>query len=57
MENRIGLSSWNIVGEKVRLAYSDGSVIYVSREDFNDSFVYIVNVDKESVMRDFVILM
>ncbi len=53
MSTRVNLLLWNFEGDKVRLVYVDGTVLYVQKSDFNEHFGFIVNVDKDSVLRSF----
>lgn len=47
------LKNWNYVGEKVRLAYDDGSEVFVSKTDFDRAFGCIVSAPKSAIVRDF----
>lgn len=49
------LKNWNYAGEKVRLAYDDGSEVFVSKADFNRAFGCIVSAPKSAIVRDFAI--
>ena len=54
--NRINLKYWKYDdADRVRLVYSDGDIVYVTREDFNRVFGPIVSADKHDVIRDFAI--
>ena len=55
MSKRVNLSLWNYEGDLVKLSYVDGTVLYVRKSDFNEHFGFIVNVDKDSVMRSFAV--
>lgn len=47
------LKEWNYAGDKVRLAYKDGSEVFVSKTDFDRAFGCIVSASKADVVRDF----
>lgn len=49
----IFLTEWNYVGDKVRLAYVDGTEFFVSRKDFDRAFGCIVSAPRDDVIRDF----
>ena len=53
MSIRVYLSVWSFAGDKVKLTYEDGTVFYVDKKDFNDSFGFVVNADKDVVKRTF----
>lgn len=54
-KNRIYLADWNYEDERVKLLYSDGEIIYVTKEDFNRTTISFINADKEDIIRDFAI--
>lgn len=49
------LKNWNYAGEKVCLAYDDGSEVFVSKTDFDRAFGCIVSAPKSTIVRDFAI--
>ena len=55
MTERIQLNAWTDMGEKVQLGYTDGTILYVWKTDFNRAFGAIISASKEEVIRDFAI--
>ena len=55
MTERINLNAWTDMGEKVQLGYTDGTILYVRKTDFNRAFGPIISASKEEVIRDFAI--
>ena len=55
MTERINLNAWTDMGEKVQLGYTDGTILYVRKTDFNRAFGAIISASKEEVIRDFAI--
>lgn len=53
--NRIYLADWNYDGDRVRLLYSDGDVIYVTKEDFERTTKTFIDKEKDIIVRDFAI--
>lgn len=53
MDNRISLEKWSYEGDRAKLVYSDGDVVFVSKKDFDRAFGAIVSADKHDVIRDF----
>lgn len=51
MGKRVSLLDWKYDGDKVRLLYVDGTVLFVRKSDFNEHFGFVVNVDKDCVRR------
>ena len=51
MGQRVNLVDWKYNGDKVRLVYADGTIFYVRKDDFNEHFGFVVNVDKDCVLR------
>lgn len=49
------LIKWVIAGDLAVLSYPDGSVVNVSKTDFNRAFGTIINATKEDVIRDFAV--
>lgn len=49
------LKIWNYEGDKVRLAYEDGTEVFVSKADFDRAFGCIVSAPKADVVRDFAV--
>lgn len=49
------LKKWEYAGDNVRLVYRDGTVMYVSKTDFDRAFGCIVSAPKADIVRDFVI--
>lgn len=52
-EKRIRMRKWNYDGDNVRLEYTDNTVVYVTKEDFNRAFGSIINSSKEDVIKEF----
>ena len=55
MNNRNYLTKWNYAGNNVRLQYLDGSILHVSKKDFDRAFGCIVSLTRDEVERDFAI--
>jgi len=55
MDTSIYLDKWNYDGDKVKLVYKDGSVVYVKKADFDRAFGCIVSATKSDIIRDFAI--
>lgn len=55
MKGKVSLASWRYAGDKVRLLYEDGSIVFVSKEDFDRAFGAIISASKEDVVNDFAI--
>lgn len=55
MMKNVFLKEWNYAGDKVRLAYEDGSEVFVAKTDFDRAFSCIVSAPKSNVVRDFAI--
>lgn len=53
MSQKIRLRKWNYDGDKTRLEYTDNTVVYVTKEDFERAFGCIISSSKEDVIRDF----
>lgn len=51
---RICLEKWSYDGDRAKLEYSDGDIVFVSKADFDRAFGAIVSADKNDVIRDFV---
>lgn len=49
------LKKWAYAGDFVDLFYEDGSVVKVSKKDFDRAFGAIINATKEAVLRDFAV--
>ena len=49
------LSRWEVEGSTVKLDYSDGTILYVSKSDFDRAFGCIISASKEDVVRDFAV--
>lgn len=47
------LRSWQVIGDRVLLCWSDGSEFYVSKPDFNRLFGPIVSGDKDQIKKEF----
>ena len=46
---------WERNGERIRLEFLDGSILYVKKQDFDRAFGCIINLTKEQVQADFAI--
>ena len=55
MTQRNFLTKWERNGERIRLEFLDGSILYVKKQDFDRAFGCIVNLTKEQVEADFAI--
>ena len=55
MTQRNYLTKWERNGERIRLEFLDGSILYVKKQDFDRAFGCIVNLTKEQVEADFAI--
>ena len=55
MTQRNYLSKWERNGERIRLEFLDGSILYVKKQDFDRAFGCIINLTKEQVQADFAI--
>lgn len=52
--DRIILIDWNYCDpDLVRLSYSDDSILFVRKSDFDRVFGYIISADKSAIVRDF----
>ena len=55
MTQRNYLTKWERNGERIRLEFLDGSILYVKKQDFDRAFGCIINLTKEQVQTDFAI--
>ncbi len=55
MEKNVYLKEWTKEGDKVRLTYHDGTVVYVKADKFSQAFGPIVSGEKSAIIRDFAI--
>ena len=55
MTQRNFLTKWERNGERIRLEFLDGSILYVKKQDFDRAFGCIINLTKEQVQADFAI--
>ena len=55
MTQRNYLTKWERNGERIRLEFLDGSILYVKKQDFDRAFGCIINLTKEQVQPDFAI--
>lgn len=55
MTQRNYLSKWERNGERIRLEFLDGSILYVKKQDFDRAFGCIINLTKEQVQAEFAI--
>lgn len=53
MPKEIHLTKWAYDGDRVKLEYSDGDIVYITRKDFKRAFMCISSLTKEEVIRDF----
>jgi len=53
--NNSCLSRWNYDGDRVRLVYHNGSVLYVTKNDFNRAFGCIIALTKSEAEENFAI--
>ena len=49
------ITAWNHEGERIKLRFLDGSILYVTKTDFDRTFGCIINLTKEEVEKDFAI--
>lgn len=54
-DERICVKEWKHDGERTRLVFSDGEVVFVKKTDFDRAFGCIVSAEKHEVIRDFAI--
>ena len=55
MTQRNFFTKWERNGERIRLEFLDGSILYVKKQDFDRAFGCIINLTKEQVQADFAI--
>ena len=55
MNKKVHMTSWSKDGDKIKLRYEDGDILYVNTNDFNRAFGCIVNATKDDIIRDFAI--
>ena len=55
MTQRNYLTKWERNGERIRLEFLYGSILYVKKQDFDRAFGCIINLTKEQVQADFAI--
>ena len=55
MTQRNYLTKWERNGERIRLEFLDGSILYVKKQDFDRAFGCIIILTKEQVQADFAI--
>ena len=55
MMQRNYLTQWENKGDQVRLTFLDGSMLFVSKKDFDRAFGCIVSLSKEEVEKDFAV--
>ena len=55
MTQRNYLTKWERNGERIRLEFLDGSILYVKKQDFDRAFGCIINLTKEQVQAEFAI--
>ena len=55
MTQRNFLTKWERNGERIRLEFLDGSILYVKKQDFDRAFGCIINLTKEQVQAEFAI--
>lgn len=55
MDSKVYLNKWNYDGDKVKLEYKDGTIVYVKKTDFDRAFGCIVSATKDEIVRDFAI--
>lgn len=57
MEDFIKLEHWEITPDKtkVQLKYEDGSILYVTKTDFDRAFGCIISLSKEEAETEFAI--
>lgn len=55
MTQRNYLTSWKNEGERIKLHFLDGSILYVAKKDFDRAFGCIVSLTKEEVAANFAI--
>ena len=53
--DRIYVTNLTIMGEKVRVDFSDGDHTFVTYNDYNRALMAIANASKEEIIRDFAI--
>ena len=55
MKQRNCLTMWQVEDERVKLRYQDGSILYVTKKDFDRAFGCIINLTKQECERDFAV--
>ena len=55
MTQRNYLTKWERNGERIRLEFLDGSILYVKKQDSDRAFGCIISLTKEQVQADFAI--
>ena len=53
--NKVYLKVWENEGERIKLVYNDGDIVFVTKKDFDRAFGTIVSANKDDVIRDFAI--
>lgn len=53
--DRIFVTNLTIMGERVKVDFSDGDHTFVTYEDYNRALMAIANASKEEILRDFAI--
>ena len=56
MTQRNYLTSWKNEGERIKLQFLDGSILFVAKADFDRAFGGIVSLTKEDVESKFTVL-
>lgn len=51
----IYLKKWSIEGDKAKLEYEDGAVLYVKKSDFDRAFGCIICCTKDEIIQNFAI--
>ena len=55
MTQRNYLTKWERNGERIRLEFLDGTILYVKKQDFDRAFGCIISLTKEQVLAEFAI--
>ena len=55
MTQRNYLTKWERNGERIRLEFLDGTILYVKKQDFDRAFGCIISLTKEQVQTEFAI--
>lgn len=55
MKQRNYLTKWERAGDRIKLDFLDGTILYISKADFDRAFGCIINLTKDEVEENFAI--